>query len=347
MENVQLSAQLNPSYTFDNFVEGDCNRVARSAGLHIAQKPGTTSFNPLVIIGNVGWGKTHLVHAIGNETKQQNPDSVVLYVSTEKLIEQYKQHLANDKVNDFINFYQMVDTLIIDDIHFLSAYADIHSSFFSIFNHLHQCNKQIILTSDTPPVAIKGLHERILSRFRWGLTAEILAPDMAAREAILRVKMTERNFSLPDDIIKLIVRERFTTVRDMEGFLNTIIAKVQFNKEDVAYAVRWLINERKNIPHEPLTITIIHKTVCSYYNLMHDELYKNTKKTNIVFPRQVVMYFAHHLLKMSDAAIGEYFNKDRTTVGHAWKAVQDVIDVKTATAHASLLELRGKIEELM
>lgn len=188
LKKMQIDSQLNPIYTFDAFVEGDCNRVARRAGKTVAEKPGATSFNPLVVYGGVGLGKTHLTQAIGNEVKRLHPNKVVLYVSSEKFINQFQDHSRNNAINDFIHFYQMVDVLIIDDVQFFNRAEKTQDAFFAIFNHLHQSGKQLILSSDKPPKDLEGMQERLLSRFRWGLSADLQVPDYETRIEILEKK---------------------------------------------------------------------------------------------------------------------------------------------------------------
>nr|HPI55386.1 chromosomal replication initiator protein DnaA [Chitinophagaceae bacterium] len=197
LKHSQIDPQLNPNNTFDSFVEGECNRLARSAGLAVAQKPGGTSFNPLVLYSSSGLGKTHLVQAIGNETKRLHPTKTVLYVSAEKFIHQFIEHSKNHEINDFINFYQLIDVLIIDDIHYFAPAIKSQDAFFSIFNHLHQNGKQLILTSDKPPKDLDGMQERLLSRFRWGLSADLQTPDFETRMAILEHKMRNDGLDLP------------------------------------------------------------------------------------------------------------------------------------------------------
>jgi len=188
LKKMQIDSQLNPIYTFDAFVEGDCNRVARRAGKTVAEKPGGTSFNPLVVYGGVGLGKTHLVQAIGNEVKRLHPNKVVLYVSSEKFINQFQDHSRNNAINDFIHFYQLIDVLILDDVQFFNRAEKTQDAFFAIFNHLHQSGKQLILSSDKPPKDLEGLQERLLSRFRWGLSADLQVPDYETRIEIHKRK---------------------------------------------------------------------------------------------------------------------------------------------------------------
>ena len=201
IKKVKIDSQLNPSYLFHNYIEGDCNRLARSAGLAIAKNPGGTAFNPLVIFGDVGLGKTHLAHAIGNDVIKLFPDKTVLYVSSEKFTNQIIQSIKNNAVNDFVNFYQLVDMLIVDDIQFLENKQKTQEIFFHIFNQLHQNGKQIILTSDRPPKDMNGIKERLISRFKWGLSADIQAPDLETRIAILESKITKEGVELPNDVV--------------------------------------------------------------------------------------------------------------------------------------------------
>ncbi len=204
IKKVKIDPQLNTSYLFDNFIEGDCNRLARSAGIAVAKKPGGTAFNPLVFFGNVGLGKTHLAQAVGNEVLAKHPEKAVLYVSSEKFTNQIIQSIKNNAVNDFINFYQLVDVLIVDDIQFLANKQKTQEIFFHIFNQLHQSGKQIILTSDRPPKDLDGMEERLISRFKWGLSADLQSPDFETRMAILEAKMGQEGVDLPNDVLEFI-----------------------------------------------------------------------------------------------------------------------------------------------
>src|SRR5690606_38229433 len=217
------TSQLNISYTFDSFVEGDCNRLARSAGFAVANKPGITSFNPLLLYGGVGLGKTHLVQAIGNKIKNINKDKFVLYVSSEKFTNQFIDALKNNNVQEFANFYLQVDVLILDDVQFLSGKEKTQEIFFHIFNHLHQSGKQIIMTSDCPPRDLKGLQERLLSRFKWGLTADLQQPDFETRIAIIQNKMQADGIYIPENVIEYLAYSVDTNIRELEGVLISLI----------------------------------------------------------------------------------------------------------------------------
>src|SRR5690606_36812946 len=233
LKRVQIDPQLNPNYVFDNYVEGDCNRVARSAGLHVAQKPGATAFNPLVIFGGVGWGKTHLVQAIGNEVRRLHQGKSVLYVSAEKFINQFIDHSKNNEIKDFIHFYQLIDVLILDDIHLFVPALKTQDVFFAIFNHLHQSGKQIILTSDTPPKDMKGMEERLLSRFRWGLNVDMQAQGFETMQQILRMKMKQEGLEIPDEVVKYIAYNVHSNMPELEGALIALFAQATLNKKEI------------------------------------------------------------------------------------------------------------------
>ncbi|MDB5014749.1 MAG: dnaA, partial [Daejeonella sp.] len=204
LKKLQVDPQLNQNYTFENFIEGDCNRLARSAGYAVAGKPGGTSFNPLMVYGGVGLGKTHLVQAIGNEIKRTLSDKLVLYVSCEKFTQQFVDALKNNNINDFVNFYQAMDVLIMDDVHNFAGKEKTQDIFFHIFNHLHQSGKQLIITSDKSPKDLSGLEERLLSRFKWGLSADLQVPDLETRMAILKKKMYSDGIELPGEVIEYV-----------------------------------------------------------------------------------------------------------------------------------------------
>ncbi|MFZ1327868.1 MAG: chromosomal replication initiator protein DnaA, partial [Chitinophagaceae bacterium] len=230
LKKMQIDPQLNHIYTFEAFIEGDCNRVARRAGKTVAEKPGTNSFNPLVIYGGVGLGKTHLAQAIGNEVKRMHPNKVVLYVSSEKFINQFMDHSRNNAINDFIHFYQLIDVLIIDDVQFFAKAEKSQDAFFAIFNHLHQSHKQLILTSDKSPKDLDGVQERLLSRFRWGLSADLQVPEYDTRIEILEKKMKNDGLEMPKEVVKYIAYNISNNVRELEGALISLLAQSSLNR---------------------------------------------------------------------------------------------------------------------
>jgi chromosomal replication initiator protein len=345
LKKMQIDSQLNPTYTFEAFVEGDCNRVARRAGKTVAEKPGATSFNPLVIYGGVGLGKTHLVQSIGNEVKRLHPNKVVLYVSSEKFINQFQDHSRNNAINDFIHFYQLIDVLIIDDVQFFNRAEKTQDAFFAIFNHLHQSGKQLILSSDKPPKDLEGMQERLLSRFRWGLSADLQVPDYETRIEILEKKMKNNGLDLPKDVVKYIAYNIQNNVRELEGALISLLAQSSLNKReiDLDLAKKVLRNFIKTSSKE-ITIDTIQKMVCEFFDLPYDRLLQKTRKREIVQARQITMYLAKIFTKNSLKTIGEHFGgRDHTTVIHSCQTVKDLMDTDNMFRE-SVMELQQKVQ---
>lgn len=326
IRNVKIESQLNPNYNFDNFLEGDSNRLARSAGLAIANKPGGTSFNPFFIFGAVGLGKTHLAHAIGVEIKEKYPDKTVLYISAEKFIQQFTDSVRKNNRNDFIHFYQLIDVLIIDDVQFLSGKAGTQDVFFHIFNHLHQNGKQVILTSDKAPIDMQDIEQRLLSRFKWGLSAELQHPDFETRVAILKNKLFRDGVEMPEEIIEYVAKNIKTNVRELEGAIVSLIAQASFNKKEVTLELTKQIVEKfvKNTKRE-VSIDYIQKIVSDYFQMDVETLQSKTRKRHIVQARQLAMFFAKKLTKASLASIGSQIgSRDHATVLHACKTVDNL-----------------------
>ncbi len=327
LDKFSFSSQLNVNYTFDTFIEGDCNRLARSAGYAVANKPGVTSFNPLMIYGGVGLGKTHLVQAIGNRIKQNSPDKFVLYVSSEKFTNQFLDAIKNNNTQEFANFYLQVDVLVIDDVQFLSGKEKTQEIFFHIFNHLHQSGKQIIMTSDCPPKDLKGLQERLLSRFKWGLTADLQQPDFETRIAIIRKKMQSEGVEISDSVVEYLAYSIDTNVRELEGVLISLIAQSSLTQKeiDLELAKQTLQSIVQNIESE-VGIDYIQKFVAEFFNVTVDSLKAKTRKREIVIARQVAMYFAKEYTNLSLKSIGFHFgNRDHSTVIHALTSVNDLM----------------------
>ena len=328
LQKININPQLNSSYTFDAFVEGECNRLARSAGYAVAQKPGGTSFNPLLIYGSGGLGKTHLSNAIGLETKKLFPEKTVLYVSADKFQTQFVDSIMDGKKNDFMHFYQSIDVLIIDDVQFLCGKEKTQDVFFHIFNHLHQNGKQIILTSDKPPVDIIGMEQRLLSRFKWGLSADLQSPELETRLAILKKKIKNDGIDIPYEVIEYIAYSITTNVRELEGSLISLLAQASLNRKEITIdlAKNMLDNFVKNTARE-VSIDYIQKVVCDYFDIPVDIMKSKTRKREIVQARQLAMYFSKHLTKSSLAHIGKHCgNKDHATVLHACKTVNNLAD---------------------
>lgn len=322
-----VNSRLNPNYTFDNFVEGDCNRLARSAGVAVAKKPGTTSFNPLMLYGGVGVGKTHLVQAIGNEIKKNLPEKIVLYVDQNDFTSQFLNALQNHKIQEFQNYYLQVDLLILDDVQFLAGREKTQEMFFHIFNQLHQSGKQIIMTSDCPPRDLKGFQERLLSRFKWGLTADLQEPDFETKLAIIHNKMQSDGIEIPTEVAEYLAYSVDTNLRDMEGVLNSLLFHATLLKKDIdlELAKEVLKNIVKEIQSD-VSVDYIQKTVADYFKVSLDQMKSKVKKREIVIPRQVAMYFCKRYTQLTLALIGENFGgRDHSTVIHALESVEDMM----------------------
>lgn len=341
IDQVFQNSQLNQRNTFDTFIEGDCNRLARSAGFAVAKKPGLTSFNPLMVYGGVGLGKTHLVQAIGNEIHNlHQKEKFVLYVSSEKFTNQFIDALQNNKAQDFSNFYLQVDVLIIDDIQFLAGKDKTQEIFFHIFNHLHQSGKQIVMTSDCPPKDLKGMAERLISRFKWGLTADLQSPDFETRMAIIQKKIQEDGIQMPSDVVEYLAYSIDTNVRELEGVLISLMANASLVKQEInlELAKQTLKNIVTDIDTE-VGIDYIQKTVGEYFKVETEELKSKSRKKEVVIPRQVAMYFCKLYTNHSYKVIGAQFGgRDHSTVIHALHSVEDM----TETSH----QFKNQIEEL-
>jgi chromosomal replication initiator protein len=340
-----VNSRLNPNYTFDNFIEGDCNRLARSAGLAVSKKPGVTSFNPLMLYGGVGVGKTHLVQAIGNEIKKSLPHKIVLYVDQNDFTSQFLNALQNNKMQDFQNFYLQVDLLILDDVQFLAGREKTQEIFFHIFNQLHQSGKQIIMTSDCPPRDLKGFQERLLSRFKWGLTADLQEPDFETKLAIINKKMQSDGIDIPKDVAEYLAYSVDTNLRDMEGVLNSLLFHATLLKKeiDLELAKEVLKNIVKEIQSD-VSVDYIQKTVADYFKVELEAMKGKVKKREIVIPRQTAMYFCKRYTQLTLALIGENFGgRDHSTVIHALESVEDMMKTD-ANFKNSIEELTKKFK---
>lgn len=335
IKRLNIDSQLLPRYVFDNFIEGECNRLARSAGFSVAQQPGGTAFNPLMLFGGTGLGKTHLVHAIGNHIKQTHKNKIVLYLQAGKFINQFIDACKNGTHNDFINFYQQIDVLIVDDVHELAKKEKTQEIFFQIFNHLHQNNKQIILTSDRPPKDLKDVDERLLSRFKWGLSADLQSPDFETRIAILENKIYSEGITISREVLEYIAHNIDNNIRELEGALISLLAQSSLNRKeiDLELAKQTMKNLVKNAARE-ISIEFIQKVVCDYYNIPVDLVKSKTRKREIVQARQIAMFFAKDFTKSSLKNIGSHFgNRDHSTVIHACQTVNDLIDTDKKFRH--------------
>jgi chromosomal replication initiator protein len=328
LKKLDIDPRLNPENSFDNFIEGECNRLARSAGYAVAKNPGGTAFNPLLIYGDSGLGKTHLAQAIGIQVKELFPDKTVLYVNANKFQTQFVDAIRNNNKNDFLHFYQMIDVLIIDDVHEFAGKEKTQDTFFHIFNHLHQSGKQLILTSDKPPVELQGMETRLLSRFKWGLSADLQIPDFETRMAILKKKTYNDGIDLPDEVLEYIATHISDNIRELEGALISLLAQSTLNKKEITLELtKEMIDKLIKSTKREVSIDYIQKVVCNFYNIGLDQIQSKTRKREIVQARQVAMFFSKTLTKSSLATIGSQIGgKDHATVLHACKTVNNLIE---------------------
>ena len=328
IRKVRVDPKLNLDYNFNNYVEGECNKLARSAGIAIGNNPGGTAFNPLMIYGDSGLGKTHLAQAIGILVKEMHPDKTALYVSANKFQTQFTDSIRNNNKNDFLHFYQMIDVLILDDVHEFAGRERTQDSFFQIFNHLHQSKKQLILTSDRPPVELQGMEQRLLSRFKWGLQADLQKPNYETRLAILKKKAYNDGIELSDEVFEYLAANITNNIRELESALISLYAQSTLNKKEITLELAKLMVEKLvSAPKHEITIDYIQKTVCDYYKVPFDLIQGKTRKREIVQARQVSMFFAKNLTKSSLANIGLHIGgRDHATVLHSCKAVNNLID---------------------
>lgn len=330
---AELDPQLLRNLTFSNFVEGESNRLARTAGVSIANNPGKNIFNPLFVYGKSGVGKTHLLHAIGNASVEQNPRARVLYVSSHVFQVQYSQAYLQNKINDFIHFYQSVDVLLIDDVHELSGKTGTQNVFFHIFNHLHQMGKQIVFTCDRAPKDLVGMEDRLLTRFKWGLTAEMRQPDYQLRVDILHQKMQQNGLELPDEVVEYIARHAKDNVRDLEGILTSLFAHsiIEGRNTDLKLCREVVENSIQVFDEEKLSVESIEEEVCRYYHLDKNTLHSRSKKQEVARARQVAMFLSKKHTDKSYAYIGEVMgNRNHATVIHACKLVEQSLDLDKA-----------------
>ena len=329
LPSKKIDSQLNHNYTFANFVEGGCNLLARSAGMSIAQQPGKIAFNPMFIYGGSGLGKTHLANAIGLEAERLNPNLNVLYVSANKFQTQYMEATRNNKSTDFLNFYQSLDVLIVDDIQDMASRTGTQNTFFHIFNHLHQAGKQLILTSDQSPNVLQGLDHRILSRFKWGLSAELEAPDFNTKKGILLNKVKAEGLLIPEDVVDYIAGAVTDNVRELEGVVSSLLAQsILINAEINLDLAQKVVGKIANTTTKVVNISKIQEVVCDYYNLEVNDIQTKSRKRVVVQARQVAMYLARKYTKNSLTAIGELIgNRDHATVLHACKTVAEQSEI--------------------
>jgi chromosomal replication initiator protein len=340
---MNFQSFLNPRYTFDNYIKGDSNQLARAAASAVANNPGGTSFNPLVIYGGTGLGKTHLIQAIGNHVLAHGKARRVMYVSSEKFTVDFVDAIQSNRTSDFSNFYRSMDVLIVDDIQFLSGKEKTQDSFFHTFNELHQLGKQIILSSDRPPKDLKGLDDRLLSRFQWGLTSDIQPPDLETRIAILLKKSVDDGIELPQDVVEFIAGNVTSNIRELEGCLISLLARASLEGREINLDLaRDVLKVVIGDVRSPITIETIQKTVCEYFSIPDDLLRAKTRKQEIVNARQIAMYLIKELTNASLKTIGLHFGgRDHSTVIHAYQSVEDQMRVDSKyQAHVQQIKRR-------
>ena len=340
-----FETNLNPRYNFDNFIKGESNQLARAAGVAISENPGGTSFNPLFLYGGVGLGKTHLVQGIGNQIIKKYPEKKVIYLSSDIFTVEFVEAIQSNTVNEFSNFYRSMDVLIIDDIQFLIGKEKTQDLFFHIFNTLHQSSKQIILTSDKPPKDLKGLDERLVSRFQWGLTADIQPPDYETRMAILKNKADDYGMMISGDILDYVATNIVSNIRELEGCLIKLLANASLNSKNIDLdlarkTVREIATDRK----VNITIENITSLVCDSLKIDENKIRDKTRKKEIVFARQVAMFLSKELTKSSLKTIGLHFGgRDHSTVIHACSSIEESLS-KDAYIKELIDNLRNKIK---
>lgn len=322
------SPKLNPKYTFDRFVVGNANRFAHAAALAVAENP-AEAYNPLFIYGGVGLGKTHLMQAIGHFMLERNPDTKVLYMTSETFTNELINAIQQKKTYEFRDMIRKMDILMVDDIQFIAGRESTQQEFFNAFNELHNAGKQIVLTSDKPPKEIQRLEERLCSRFQWGLVADIQRPDLETRVAILRDKADREGVLVPDEVIELIAGKIDNNIRALEGALTRLIAYAGVTKQEITEelaqtALKELFDQGK---HKQVTAELIMRTVSDYYGLSLSEMTGTTRKREITVPRQIAIYLTREMTGMSLPQIGVVFGgRDHTTVLHSCKTVESNLE---------------------
>lgn len=328
IQKAEIDSQLNSNYTFDRFIQGDCNRLARSAAWAISQEPGGTSYNPFLVYGGVGLGKTHLIQSIGNQAKEEETADTVLYVSSERFTTEFVQSIQRNRINEFSMFYRQIDLLIVDDVQFFSGKEKTQEEFFHIFNALHQSGKQIVLSADRSPREIDGIEERLLSRFKWGLSADVQSPGLETRIAILQRKAEDDNIDLDQEVIEFIAHNIKSNIRELEGALIRLMAHASLHERDIDLGLaKEVLRDLMQDVQVNLTIEEIQRTVCEYLDIAEDLIRAKTRKREVVRARQIAMYFCKEMTQHSLKTIGLHFGgRDHSTVIHAVKTVEDQVE---------------------
>lgn len=339
-----FASLLNPKYTFDTFVKGNGNQLAHAASLAVAETP-AKAYNPLFIYGGVGLGKTHLLHAIGHYILEQQPKMRVLYTSSEKFTNELINAIKDDRNEEFRNKYRNIDVLLIDDIQFIGGKERTQEEFFHTFNALYEASKQIVISSDKPPREILTLEERLRSRFEWGLIADIQAPDMETRIAILRKKSQQERYEIPNEVLVYIAENIESNIRELEGALNRVIAYASLTGSPISLdlAKECLKQLLAGITVSNINHTSIMKVVARYYDISPEQLVTQKRSRDIAYPRQIAMYLCRDLTEMSLPKIGMVFGgRDHTTVLHACEKIQEEMD-RNSEFRRAITEMKRNI----
>ncbi|MBQ0103957.1 MAG: chromosomal replication initiator protein DnaA [Prevotellaceae bacterium] len=341
--SADLDSRLFPRYTFDNFIEGDSNRLVRSVGLSIAKNPART-FNPLFIYGPSGCGKTHVLNAIGWAVKEQHPELRVLYLSAHLFTVQFMNAKCDNTINEFISFYQTIDVLLLDDIHELAGKKATQNTFFHIFNHLHLNNKQIILTADRPPIEIEGLEDRLLTRFKWGLQAEIEKPNKALCRAIVNDIVKKKSLPIPANVCNYIADKVNGSVRDIEGVINSLMAYSVINRCDVSMKLAdQVLPKFVHIEQPSLTIADVKKRICRQFSITEAELTSQSRRQPLAQTRHIAIYLASKLTGMSNSQIGENMGgRSHATVNHSISYIRNLCETDASFTN-QLEEIEEKV----
>lgn len=347
IQKTKIDSNLNSNYVFERYIEGDCNRLARSAAMAIAENPGSSSFNPFFIYGGTGLGKTHLIQSIGNKVKQEHGDELaVLYISSESFTNEFVQAIRNNRASEFTMFYRQIDVLIVDDIQFFSGKEKTQEEFFHIFNALHQDGKQIILSSDRAPREIPDIEERLISRFSWGLSADLQVPEYETRYAILERKANDNGIELSHDVLEFIAHNFKSNVRDLEGAIIKLLAfaSLQHVDEIEPQMAKRVLKDMIQESQTTISIEQIQDYVCDYFGIDTNKVREKTRKQEIVEARQIAMYLAKQFTDSSLKTIGLHFGgRDHSTVIHAISTVEE--RMQTTAKHKRMVEeLHQKIE---
>lgn len=324
-----IDPQLNPRYTFENYCDSMCNKLPVSIGMAIATDPNCKTFNPLFVFGSTGVGKTHLIQAIGIKIKESSPHTRVLYTTARVFESQYTTAVRNNKQNDFINFYQSIDVLILDDIQDFAGKEKTQNTFFHIFNQLHNQGKQLILSSDCRPSEMDGMVPRLISRFKWGMTVELSKPDYELRRDVLRLKASQDGLNIPADVLDFIACHVTDSIRELEGIMVSLLAHATvLNQEISVDLARTVISNSVKINKREVTFEMIVETVANHYNIDSSMLYGKSRKREISDARQLVMYFAKKDTQLSSTNIGMRLSRNHATVLHACKQIEQRLSVE-------------------